>query len=483
MACGPEAGTGEDAATEQPALTQGADLVRCFGEIGSSGSKDVRCRLVTDGPLPIREARLSIETSSSGSGATLTPTEPDRVVYASNVWTRVDVSVIATVDASKVVGIAGDIQIEAKLAVDGERTRSDEPARAQLPFLLWDVTVIGKDASLAEASLADYELSLPRNQGGASTKTLSVKLPDVAMGEAKQLLVAAPKSPLAGKGRFGSETRAFELVGSGVYFARPSGFEYRGKSALPETFACWAEKSPTATELKCQRRDAGGLFPLMVDVHTKGKDGSDETRQVLFDTDGDTITVITDSVTDIDGIDSAFTVETLTDAGWPYTVELVVRVVGDMGTVLARDGAVIGFASDNAFEDAPLLASGTFAQAAELPAAAPLVATLPFKVWKVTFKADTGILFAPESIDPYEVPLGVAWNGIEAGKMVKIEGDAPMVSPNVPQQTFFVPVGPETSVVTGKAMMNGGAASSVTFSIAGPGTYVAKANGLAPATP
>jgi hypothetical protein len=484
-ACTPEPGTNVGAETEQTSV-EGPDVVRCFTQLGSLDSKDVRCRLVTDGPLPVHEATLDIRTSNSGSGAKLTPEEPEQLIYSSNVWTRVEVGVAARLDASNVAGIGGELRVEGKLVVEGERITAESPARVRLPFEVWDVSLVGKDAALSGAALAAYSLSLPRNDGAPSEQSVSVALPDVAVGESKPMLIAAPAATLKGEGLLGGETRAIELEGSGIYLVRPDGLEHHGATSdLPDAFACWAQPGQAGVELHCQSREAGGLYPSIIDVAVQDAGGTSVMRNVFFDYDSDKVTVVGDDVVDLVGVGKPIPVMPLADAGWPYTITLDVRLNGNAGAVVtARDGDVIGFDSDDPFEDAPLHVSTTVAKAEELPPTAPLLASVPFAMWKVTFRAGTGITFDPESIEPYQVPIGAAWNGLKEEETATIQGMLPGVHhPGVVEQTFFLPVGPDTTAVTGKAIMTGGSANSVSFTIAGPGIYVAGADGLAPAAP
>jgi hypothetical protein len=171
-------GCEEDAPAEEAFSTEslkGQDLVSCWSSKDplSTSSMQIVCRLVGDGPLKITSASVH---DSGGWGASLTPEEPERVVYSSNTLTNKAMTVKVAIDASGVAGLASFVhEAEIKFASNTDHP-AEKPTTVVAPFGTWRVSLIGEEVGLTGAKLDPYQIKL-----GSREVDVKPTFPDVAV--------------------------------------------------------------------------------------------------------------------------------------------------------------------------------------------------------------------------------------------------------------------------------------------------------------
>ncbi|NUO54151.1 MAG: hypothetical protein HOV80_35335 [Polyangiaceae bacterium] len=481
LGCGDEPEAEDEFQTE---TVKGQELVSCWTTPtpANPGLTDTVCRLVTDGPLVVNEARLVVKSSSLTSGFTLTPESPERVVNSSSGSSGLKIEMDLGIDASAVSGL-GELDHHANLTFEKSSDHpADAPAIVTAPFATWRVAILGEDASFADATLEPYTIELAGRE-----VSIKPELPDVALGdEAVVYLPVQTKKAIKGSARFvtedSDEKLSFSIEGTGSYLVHKDGLEQRWAPAgeLPAALSCWVNDD---SALACQPQSPGGMFVNMAVVVVTLADGSSHSYSAVMDSSGGTTDLVDDvSVRTLSGLTPELELVKLAPESFPVTIDATVYVIGDAHADRnKRNGAVVGLTGDDPLYESPLTARIELESASEASVDAPVSVTLPFQVWRVTFEAVPDVKYVPE-LDGYDIHLATAWNGSEAGDEISLDGQLPYVttSPSGPvlTQTFFLPVEPgRTEPIEGKLDFSDG----LRFAIPGPGRYLMTADGLSAA--
>jgi hypothetical protein len=475
--------TGQEEANEIEARP-GQDLVACWTEPDTFNRNlvNVRCKLAAPGAMKVVKASLSLQAGSTGTGATLTPEEPEKTLFSTNMLSssaRIDATV--TVDASDVVGLE-TFQHQQRIELAGKTI--DEPGRVRAPFDTWRLSISGEDVAVGDAKLAPWDIAL-----SSGNVTIDGELPDVAKGEtAVVYLPVQTGAKHEGTARFGAGDAAKELPivveGPGAYLAREDGFDVKWAPSgdLPVELSCWI----AGEDVVCQAQHTVPVAQF--ETTLTHADGRSEARLVLVDDDADgddALTTVIDQMTgtveEIPGISPLVKVGKVDAVSFPLKLDLAVSAGFQAGTRFGSDWTVVGFDDTDPFVKTPLKLSTTVGSANEAPQEAPIAVTLPFAVWEITLIAAEGPRDVLQGqLEPYDVHVGAPWAGHQPGDEVTIGGTLPHVtsgggSDGIPRQTFYLPVEPGRTAPIAGTMVFG---SKSAFTFPGPGKYVASSSGI-----
>lgn len=445
-------------------LLEGPELITCQVEKGSSSDPFFRQDVVScalapkaDFPLQLKQALVAVRSLSKGSlgSVEVSSTEGTTVAKPFADQYPLELELVLSYSESEVTGLVGFDgsgffkSFSVKHTIVAPTT---EPLRERFPFDFWPVEVRASDVSFS-GSLDTFKIDLaPMTTSGASTLEVKARLGTLSEGARKFSLIPVSRGTtrLSGTATLGDKQQAIELSGPGIYLAKSSGFggateeDLNDVSSGPRFLSCWTVPAAENAELHCRREPVPGLSFDSVDVVVDGT-----------------------SVPVADGIEPTL-VTSVPSSSLPIALSTRSRLQAPEG--------VVGLESRL---DTPLELPFDLGSNANVDA--PAGAYLPFDVWPVT--VDAGEFSFLCDLDPYVVPMAVAWAGVS---VLKVEG---MSTPFLNQgdvSTFYIAADSRKQELTCKGLVitaDGKTIENLPVSLARGGSYRVSEKGLEAAAP
>ncbi len=422
LACGDETqSTDGFTETKKLVLMAGPDLASCRVEKGTDSDPFFRvdqviCKLApkTDFPLQASRVHVSVGTANGHAGDADLAADETVVASVNADAYPLDLEIGATYsmsDAGPLVGLGSSGFFQGFSARHTVVAPTTDTLSARFPFDLWPVEVRATKADFSGA-LDPFVLDLSpmKTSSGAATLDVQAGLGTISQGGKRYSLIPVTRGTklLPGKGKIADKDVTFEITGPGAYVVEPEGLRGATEADLEDvsggpTFAtCWT--APAAD-------------PQLVDVFGR----REAVPGLAFATLETLIGEDPDSASAGPSLEAGDTkIATVAASDLPLAL---------WGRATLQSPDVVGIAPWQA--EGPITVP--VAVSADASAAAPASLHLPFDVWPITVDAQGGSFVC--DLDPYSVPLGVAWAGVA---LIKVEGQATPWLNEGDNVTFYV---------------------------------------------
>lgn len=422
LACDDGAESNEDDFTQagKLVLLEGPELVSCRVEKGPEADpffrKDtVLCKLAPKTSFPLQASSVLVAVGSKkGPAGSADVTSEEEAVVAKVFGDAypLDLEIHATYsipDAGDLVGLGSGF-FQSFVSRRAVVAPSSDVVSERFPFDLWPVEVRASKASF-QGSLDAFKLDLVPMTTSSGAQALDVKasLGNLSVGQAKRSLVPVTRGTerLRGEATIDGKKLPFELSGPGAYIAEPSGLrgateaDLTDVSAGPSFATCWGEPATAGgTDVFCQRGTTAGIAISKLEVLI-GED------LAAAQTAGE--------------VPDAAPAQITSAASLPLTLWVRATLAGS---------EVVGVP---AWQLETPIAVPVVVEATATPEA-PQPVRLPFDVWPISVNAAQGSFVC--DLEPYTVPLGVAWGG---SSIIKVEGaSTPFVNQGDDVEFFVV---------------------------------------------